>query len=160
MIHRIRSTRRGISLLEIVLSIGIMGASLAVLSTIVLNGSDAALDAKDRAIAQMLCEQQIAQTLLNNVTPIPYVDQPLNTPDASSTYTATLQTQQGQIQGILLLSMTVKGTSSDSTRDPVAVTLTRMMVDPALGLEQLEADEKAAAEEEAAAAEAASSGSI
>lgn len=61
--------RGGISLLEVILAIGILGASIAALSSVVMNGAAAATDAKNRSMAQLLCEQQMAQLLINNIMP-------------------------------------------------------------------------------------------
>lgn len=154
--HRtIMRIRHGVSLLEVVLSIAILGGALAALSSIVLTGADAATDGRDRIQAQLLCEQQLAQVLLNGVSPTPYVDQPLTAPGATSQFTATLEVQPAPLQGLLALRMTVKGTEPGAATPGVTVSMTRWWVDPLLGLEQLEAEEQAAAEEAAAAEDAA-----
>lgn len=147
-----RHSRRGISLLEIILAIGIMGASLAALSSVVMLGADAALDAKDRVMAQMLCEQQIAEVVLNNLTPVPYSNRPLVVPGSSTQFVASMQSQPGPIQGVLAVQVTVASDQSGGAQNPVQVSLVRWMVDPLLGLEQLEAEEEAAAAAEAEAA--------
>lgn len=153
------SGRRGISLLEIILSIGIMGAAMAALSSVVMTGADAAIDGRDRVQAQLLCEQQLAQVLLNGVSPVPYADQPLAVPGSGSQFTATLEVQPAPLQGLLALRMTIKATESGATQPNVTVSMMRWWVDPMLGLEQLEAEEQAAAEEAAAAEDATSESS-
>lgn len=139
--------RRGISLLEIILSIAILGGALAALSTVVMTGADAAAEARDRAIAQMLCEQQLAQIVLNtSAPPTTFTDSVIQSPDPTSTSTASLEVLPGPMTGILSLKMTVSLGPADGSRPPVQISLSRWMVDPMLGLEQLEAEEKAAAE--------------
>lgn len=146
-VSRRNRCRRGISLLEIILSIAILGGALAALSTVVMTGADAAAEARDRAIAQMLCEQQLAQIVLNTTTPpTTFTDSVIQSPDPSSTSTASLEVLPGPMTGILSLKMTVSLGPADGSRPPVQISLSRWMVDPMLGLEQLEAEEKAAAE--------------
>ena len=154
--------RSGISLLEVILSIGILGASIAALSSVVMNGAGAAIDAKNRAMAQMLCEQQMAQLLINNIMPVAVNGQPLMSPDPNMSYTLSVLVQPAPLNGLLIIQASVTGTASNGTEDGLTVSLVRWMVDPNLGLEDLEAEEEAAAEEAAAAEESsdASSGGI
>lgn len=142
-------TRRGISLLEVILAIGILGGSIAALSSVVMNGAAAAIDAKNRAMAQLLCEQQMAQLLINNITPMPISEQPLASPNPTMAYMLSVQVQPATMNGLLLVQVSVTSQSSDGFGDPLTVSLTRLMLDPNLGLEQLEAEEEAAAEEAA-----------
>lgn len=148
-----RRSRPGVTLLEIILAIAILGASLAALSTVVMTGADAAAEARDLAVAQMLCQQQLAQVLLNtNVSPIPFSDAAIEPPDPSMVAAATLDVQPAPLNGMLWLRMTVTIAAADGSSRPTEFSLSRWMIDPALGLEQLEAQEKAAAEEAAAEA--------
>jgi type II secretory pathway pseudopilin PulG len=140
---------RGISLLEVILAIAIMGGSIAALSSVVMNGASAATDARDRALAQMLCEQQMAQLLIQNIMPVAVNEQPLQSPDPNLTFTLTTQINPAPLNGLLSIQMLVSGQAMDSSQNPVQVMLVRWMIDPNLGLEQAEADEQAAAEEAA-----------
>lgn len=144
--------RQGVSLLEVILAIGILGASIAALSSVVMNGAAAATDAKNRAMAQLLCEQQMAQLLINNIMPMPVSEQPLVSPDPTMAYTLSVQTQPAPMNGLLTVQVSVTSQTSDGFGDPLTVSLVRWMIDPTLGLETLEAEEEAA-EAEAAAAE-------
>jgi hypothetical protein len=148
-----KSARKGISLLEIILAIGILGGSLAALSSIVLIGADAALDARDRALAQLKCEHQMALLLVAGVQPMPVVDQPLPHDDPSTDVRMTIESQMAPLNGMLVVRVTVHVGPTDGSREPVAVSLYRWMIDPSLGLEAAEAAE----EEAAAAAEESSS---
>ncbi len=153
--------RRGFSLLEILLAIAILGASLAVLSSLVITGADAASDASDLAVARMLCETKMNEQLLNpEIVPLPLplspID-PIDTPDtggvASFQYSIEVQPAPA-MQGLLAIRVTVSTEELNQVNQPkVQYSLIRWMVDPALGLEQLErdAEAEAAAEEEAAA---------
>lgn len=144
-------SRRGISLLEVVLAIAILGGSLAALSSVVMTGADAALDARTRSLAQLLCEGQMAQILLNNMQPVPVQDQPIASPDPTTAFTLAVESEPAPLNGLLAIRVTVSGQGSDGSGQPVNVSLVRWMVDPLLGLEAAEAEEKASA---AAAAQA------
>lgn len=148
-----RNRRRAISLLEVVLAIAILGGSLAALSSVVLNGADAAIDARDRAMAQLLCERQMAQVLLSSGPPVPVNDQPIASPDPLTSFTATVETQPAPLNGLLAIRVSVTAQSADGSGQPTTVSLIRWMVDPILGLEAAEAEEKAAAEEAASASD-------
>lgn len=143
--------RRGISLLEVVLAIAILGGSLAALSSVVMSGADAALDARTRSLAQLLCERQMTQVLLGNVQPVPVQSQPIASPDLTTAFTVTVESEPAPLNGLLAIRVTVSGQGADGSGVPVKVSLVRWMVDPQLGLEAAEAEEKALAEEAAAA---------
>lgn len=150
--------RSGISLLEVILAIAILGGSLAALSSVVISGADAAIDARMRSMAQLLCEGQMAQLLLNNVQPVPVQDQPIASPDPNTAFTLTVETQPAPLSGLLAIRVIVTGRAPDGSGRPASVSLVRWMVDPQLGLEAAEAEEKAMAEEAAAAAGSSSGG--
>ena len=150
-VYRRRRVRTGISLLEVILAIGILGGSIAALSSVVLNGVAAATDAKNRLMAELLCEQQMAQLLVNNLMPTPVSDQPLPSSDPTMSYTLSVQSQPAPLNGLLFVQVSVTAQSADGFGDPLTVSLVRWMLDPTLGLEQLEAEEQAATEEAAAA---------
>ncbi|WP_164103088.1 prepilin-type cleavage/methylation domain-containing protein [Candidatus Laterigemmans baculatus] len=138
------------------LAIAILGGSLAALSSVVLNGADAAIDARNRALAQLLCERQMAQVLLSNGPPVPINEQPVESPDPTTMYLASVQVQPAPLQGLLAIQVSITAQAADGSGPPTTVSLIRWMVDPALGLEAAEAEEKAAADEAAAAAGSAS----
>lgn len=143
--------RPGISLLEVVLAIAILGGSLAALSSVVMTGADAAIDARNRSLAQLLCEGQMAQILLSNVQPVPVQDQPIASPDPSTAFTVSVESERAPLNGLLAIRVTVSGQGADGSGQPARVSLIRWMVDPQLGLEAAEAEEKALAAEAAAA---------
>lgn len=150
--------RTGISLLEVILAIAILGGSLAALSSVVITGADASIDARMRTMAQLLCEGQMAQLLLSNVQPVPVQEQPIASPEPNTAFTLTVETQPAPISGLLAIRVTVTGRGADGSGRPASVSLVRWMVDPQLGLEAAEAEEKALAAEAAAAATSTSGG--
>ena len=53
--------RRGLSLLEVMISIAILGGAMAAVGQLVRIGARSAAEARDQSKAQMLCENKLAQ---------------------------------------------------------------------------------------------------
>lgn len=143
------------------LALAILGGSLAVLSTIATTGADAAIEARDLATARLLCETKMSELLLSGVAPQPVSLTPVAAPDNQSlaSYQYSVEVQPAPISGLLAVRVTVVSDAPAGAPPSVQFALVRWMVDPALGLAEAEAEEKALAAEEEAAAAAASEGS-
>ncbi len=149
--------RRGFSLLEILLALAILGGSLALLSRIVETGTSAAREARDLSIARILCQSKLSELLLDGMTgisPQSVSTSPMESFDSQSTtpFYYTVDVQPAPLDGLLALRVTVE--AQDPNGGPVLArySLVRWMVDPALGLEEAEAEEELMKEEAAAAA--------
>ncbi len=141
-------SRRGFSLLEIMLAIAILGATLAVLGQIAQIGSSAAREARDLSICRILCQAKLSEILLDasaGISPNSVFGAPLDSFDSTSitAYTYSLEVQPAPLDGLLALRVTVQATETDSGTAIATFALTRWMVDPTLGLEQAEVDEQA-----------------
>jgi len=152
--------RRGFSLLEILLSLAILGGSLAVLSRIVDTGISAAREARDLSIARMICQAKLSEVLLNSTAGFTPQSQALTQVDSFDSQSTTpfefsVEVQPGELAGILLIRVLVEAQNPDGGALLARYSLVRWMIDPALGLEELEAEEEAAREEAAAGGEAA-----
>ncbi|MDB4654502.1 prepilin-type N-terminal cleavage/methylation domain-containing protein [Rubripirellula sp.] len=151
--HRVRR-HRGFSLLEILLALAILGGSMAILSRIVDTGISAAREARDLANARMICQAKLSEVLLNSTsgfTPQAQPSTPVESFDSQSTtpFEFSVEVQPGQLGGILLIRVVVEAQNPDGGEPLARYSLVRWMIDPALGLEELEAEEKAAREEAA-----------
>ena len=145
---------RGFSLLEILLALAILGGSLAILSRIVDTGISAAREARDLANARMICQAKLSELLLNSTSGFPPQTQPLTAVDSFDSQSTTpfefsIEVQPGQLGGILLVRVVVEAQNPDGGEPLARYSLVRWMIDPALGLEELEAEEEAAREEAA-----------
>lgn len=150
--RRNRTHRAGFSLLEILLALSILGGSLAVLSQIAEIGTSAAREARGLATCRILCQAKLTEVLLDataGISPPSMFDAPLESFDSASitSYRHTIEVQQGSMDGLLSVRVTVQAVDPDSDNAIATVSLTRWLVDPTLGLEQAEADEKALREE-------------
>lgn len=153
----IRSNRRhGFSLLEILLSLAILGGALAVLSQIVGTGGDASRNARELSMARLLCQSKMAELLVSKVQPVAVPSTPLPSPDSESDTQFNYMVEVGQapMAGLLMVRISVDAVSLDGGLPIASYSISRWLIDPLLGLEQAEADEAAAkaAEESNAAA--------
>ncbi|MEL6106640.1 MAG: type II secretion system protein [Planctomycetota bacterium] len=147
-----RNGRRGFSLLEMVLALTILGASLAILAQIADTGSDAAREARALVSCRMICQTKLNEELLNityGQSPAIVVDAPVEAFDSQSTetYLYSLEIANGQLDGLLALRATVRAMGGDGSEAIASFALDRWVIDPLVGLEEAEAEEEAAREE-------------
>lgn len=146
--------RDGFSLLEILLALAILGGSLAVLSRIVDTGISASREARDLVVARLLCQSKLSTLLLDStggISPVSVPLTPVESFDSQSTtaFSYSVDVQPGQLDGILVIRVMVEAQDSSGGQTLARYSLVRWMIDPALGLEELEAEEEAAREEAA-----------
>ncbi|QDT09354.1 type II secretion system protein [Stieleria marina] len=151
-----RVGRRGFSLLEIMLALAILGASLAIIAQIADTGVDAAREARDLSLARILCQAKLSEVLLDATlgqTPQPVFEVPADPFDSASltVFTYNVEVQPASMDGLLMIR--VSAIASDSAGSPIATyALDRWMIDPELGLAEAELEEEAAKEEAAGTA--------
>lgn len=151
-LHRV--IRPGFSLFEIILALAIFGVAMAMLGNIVSNGAKAAIESRDLARAQIMCESKMAEVLLNSAGPQPLANVTLESHDTLRQWQYSVLTEPAAIAGMVAVQVTVTSVANDPSVIPVEFSLTRWIVDPALDLQGQE-DEAAAL---AAEAEATTSG--
>lgn len=149
------SRRRGFSLLEILLALAILGGSLAMLSRIVETGTSAAREARDLSHARILCQTKLSELLLDSIsgmTPQSVPLGPLESFDSQSntTFLYSIDVQPAPLDGLLAIRVLVEAQDPNGGPPLARYALTRWMVDPALGLEEAEAEEEALKQEAAA----------
>jgi len=144
--------RRGFSMLEILLALAILGGSLAVLSQIVGTGADSAAAARDLAMAQLICQSKLAETILTGTTPVTIPPTPTSAPDSEATtaFSYAVEVAAAPTPGMLAIRVSVEAGGDNGGVSTASYSLTRWIIDPALGLAQAEADAKAAKEAETA----------
>jgi len=74
--------RRGFSLLEVILALGILVGAMAVLGELARHGLDSARLARDTALAQLLCESKLSEITAGLILPEPVTGVPFGTTSA------------------------------------------------------------------------------
>lgn len=153
----LRSPRRrgGMSLLETILAIAILGGALATLGALIRVGARAAAEAQDLTVAQTLCETRVSEVAIGT---LPLAPSGLQMCPETPEWSFALQIAPLEQEGLFMVVCTVQ--KNGPSPKPTSFTLSRRVLDPGIEyaeieLEEQEAAEEAAAEEEAAAAAAA-----
>ena len=120
---RRRERRRGLSLLEVILSIAILGTSMAIIGQVFFAGYRSAVKARDLSDATILCDSVMAELAAGSI-------------DFQSTSSATIpnipgweysvETVESDVSGLLLTTVAVSRTGSSA----VSMSIVRMLPDP------------------------------
>lgn len=130
-----RATRRGLSLLEVVLALAILAVSAALLAQITRQATDNALSAQKLAQAQMLCESKMAEVLVGAI-PMEPLDWTLNE-DGSlpGQWYYRLETSATERENMIGLRLAVTDNPNPVTGSPELFFIVRWVIDPSLGLD-------------------------
>ena len=144
--------RNAFSLLEMVLALTILGRFSLHSRPDRRHGTDAAREARALVSCRMICQSKLNEELLNIVygqTPTTIIDAPAEPFDSQSTetFTYSLEVGNGQLEGLLALRVSVKALGNNGSEQIAIYALDRWVIDPAIGLEEAEAEEEAAREE-------------
>lgn len=133
--------RRGFSLLEVILSLTILGGAMAVLGEAVRNGMHNARIARDLTDAQLYCESKLAEIEAGLLTTDAVTDVPIEPMQDSVLESSTDSYETGWLYsidsqvideaGLVQVAVTV---SQDPAiiKDPIRFTLTRLVLDESL----------------------------
>ncbi len=122
-VRRGRSRKEGLSLLEVILAIAILGTSMAIIGQVFFAGYRSAVKARDLSDATILCDSVMAELAAGSI-------------DFESTSGATIpnipgweysvNTVQSDVSGLLLTTVAVNRQSSNV----VSMSIVRMLPDP------------------------------
>ncbi len=125
------AARAGLSLLEVILAIAILGGSIAVIGELVRLGARQAEEARELTIAQLLCESVLEEIAAGVIAPEAVGDVPFEL-DPRWSYSIDV----GSLDNPDLLQVTVMAQQVDGSREiPLYYSLTRWILDPNLELE-------------------------
>ena len=146
-----RNERLGMTLLEIILSLGILASSLAIIVNLSRLSSESAISARDTTQAQFLCESIMSQLMSGIIEfevaydePVyDFVDTGATSPNDSFDYKWVYSIEINSIDdyGLLEVIVIVTQYQPNSTREPVSCRLVRWMLDKAMAKEMLESEE-------------------
>lgn len=124
--------RLGLSLLEVMLALAILGGAVAVIGELTRSAARDAEEARALTTAQLLCEAKINELVAGLLPAQAVFDVPiegLETIDSPGAWSYSILVEPVGQSGLLSVSVTVAQTA-DSVPRPVQFTLTRWMVDP------------------------------
>ncbi len=125
------AARAGLSLLEVILAIAILGGSIAVIGELIRLGARQAEEARELTIAQLLCESKLEEIAAGVIAPEPVGDVPF---DLDPRWSYSIEV--GSLDNPDLLQVTVMAQQVDGSREiPLYYSLTRWILDPNLELE-------------------------
>jgi prepilin-type N-terminal cleavage/methylation domain-containing protein len=128
--------RRGLSLLEVVLALAILGVSLAVIGELIRLGTRAGESARDDMEAQLICESLVNEIASGLAMPEMVVDAPV---DQYGEWLYSVESQPIDQAGLLAVRVTVRR-SKASPSSVAPYSLTRWMIDPNVELAAREAE--------------------
>ena len=151
------SVRRGMTLLEIILALGVLAGALAVIANLSRLSTNSAIAARDTTQAQFLCESIMSRLMSGIIEFESVFDEPVYDPvydfdgvgtsysnyasygtDHKWTYSIEINTLDDY--GLLEVIVTVEQYLPYSAREPVTCRLVRWMLDKAMANEMLESE--------------------
>ncbi len=125
--------RAGLSLLEVMLALAILGGSIAVVGELMRFGMRNAEAARDLSTAQVFCEAKINEIASGLLPPQAIANTPIEeiaNLDAAGLWLYSVDVQQIDQQGLISVTVSVFQDPNLKTR-PVEFSLVRWMIDPA-----------------------------
>ncbi len=136
-----RMVRKGLSLIEIVLALAILGGSMAVLGEAVRHAAENARIARDLTDAQLYCESKMAELQAGLLTTDAVTDMPIEPmadsmleSSADSTETEWLYSISSELvsdDGLVSVYLSVYQ-DPNTAKKPVTYSMTRIMLDESL----------------------------
>jgi type II secretion system protein I len=123
------SARRGLSLLEVMLALAILGGALAVIGELTRLGARNAEMARDQTIAQRLCANKMSELSAGLLVPQAVTLAPVEELEDQKTWLYSIEVEQLPQTGMIGVWVTVEQ-SPDIVSRPVSYTLVRWMMDP------------------------------
>lgn len=135
MRRRITCSRAGLSLLEVILALVILGGALVAIGELIRTGSRSARDARDSTTAQVIADSVMSEIAAGTIAAQP-VDRQPDATDPEWVY--SIRTEQPNQDGLLLVNVVVERADLVNSAFPASIhqsfTLTRWMLDPTVDL--------------------------
>jgi len=132
-VHHSPRRRAGLSLLEVMLALAILGGAIAVVGELMRFGMRNAEAARDLSTAEVFCEAKVNEIAAGLLPPQPIADTPIEeiaNLDAAGLWLYSVDVQQIDQQGLVAVTVTVFQDPNVKLR-PVRFSLVRWMIDPA-----------------------------
>jgi general secretion pathway protein I len=122
-------SRAGLSLLEVMLALAILGLALAAIGEIMRIGSRNAEMARDLTTAQILCETKMAEIVTGLLPSTPVSDSPILDAGSGSDWLYAVESQPVGQEGLLAIRVVVQQNPEFASR-PASFSLVRWIIDP------------------------------
>lgn len=137
----VRGLKPGLSLLEVVLALAILGAAGAMLAQSMQVATDAGMQARDQALAELLAESKLSEVIAGAYPPNQNTDwMPIETVVEPGRWHFKIINQPTLTEGMLGVQVWVTDDPQMQKERPLQVMLTRWTIDPNMGLDVLPAD--------------------
>jgi prepilin-type N-terminal cleavage/methylation domain-containing protein len=147
------NNRRGLSLLEVILAIAILGGALATIGELIRIGARNAAISRDLTTAQLYCESKMNEAAAGVID---LENLETETLDEEGDWMCVITTEALDQQQLIAVNVTV-GQNPDEYARPVSFSMTRWIIDPAYVAECAALDAKLKAEAKQRVANAAQS---
>lgn len=124
--------REGLSLLEVMLALAILGGAIAVVGELMRFGMRNAEAARDLSTAQVFCEAKVNEIAAGLLPAQPMADTPIEeiaNMDAAGLWLYSVEVEQVDQQGLIAVKVTVFQDPNITLR-PASFSLVRWMIDP------------------------------
>lgn len=138
-----RIHRRGLSLLEVIIALAILGLGLATIGELIRIGTDSAKRARQQTTAQLLCQNKLEEIRAGILAPESIGPLNFEIYETDQPWMYTIERQQFDAEGLLQITVTVEEVTTAIR--PMRFFLTTWMIDPELELLQQQAADQAAA---------------
>ena len=106
-----RDERSGLSLLEVMLALAILGVSIAAVGELIRIGSISSQRARKSTVAQMLAESRMAELAAGIIPPDPVADMPFEYYEG---WTYTIERLELDQEGLVALQLTVQEVTNNA----------------------------------------------
>lgn len=130
--------RSGLSLLEVLLALSILGVAGAILSQIISTAADNSIRAEKLSRAQMIADSKMSEVVAGLVQPQSVPFNVAQTDFDGTVWYYELQVVPSEQQNMLGIQMTITDDPNGIGGMPIVYRLTRAIIDPSLGLDQPE----------------------
>lgn len=123
------TNRRGLSLLEVLLALAILGGALAAIGELMRVGTRSAEESRDETTAQLLAETIMSEVSAGLIPLQSLATAQVDDPMYQLDWTYSLNVEQVDQQGLVAVWVTVQQNTEQYAR-PVTYSVSRWMIDP------------------------------
>ena len=118
-------SRHGLSLIEVILALAILGVALAIIGEILRQGFISASEARWRSEAQLLCDSKMAEVAAGI---LPLESSSMTSVESNPDWEYEVDVSSADIDGLLRVQVTVQQVAVEN--NPLIFRITRFMPDP------------------------------